>query len=343
MKTHKNLFQQVYSLENLYNSYLKAKKGKSNLTEVVKFDYNLEEELFNLQYELKSQTYKTGKYRHFIILEPKKRKISALPFRDRIVHHAVCSVINPIFEKKFIHDSYACRKQKGTHAGIVKIQSFIKKTDNNFYVLKCDVSKYFSSVDHKILKKLIREKIQDEKLLFLIDNIIDSSNEKISPNSFGKGIPIGNLTSQLFANIYLNKLDEHIKYELKIKYYIRYMDDFIIIHKSKKHLHHIKEQVKIFFTRIKLNLHPKKRNIFPIYLGVDFLGYVIFKEYRRVRKSTVKRFLIKIKIKIKLYDTDYISYEKLMESFNSWNAYLSHGNTYNLKRSLREKYFKNLA
>jgi len=396
MKTYKNLFQKVCEFENLYNAYLKARRGKCDSPEVLRFIYNLENELLKLQRKLKNQTYKTGKYRNFIIFEPKERKISALPFRDRIVHHAICSVIVPIFEEKFIYDSYACRKGKGTHAGADRIQKFIRESNNNCYALKCDVSKYFPSVNHEILKQLIREKIADKKLLQLLDKIIDSSESENSTSSYSgeqKGIPIGNLTSQLFANIYLNKLDEYVKYELKIKYYIRYMDDFIILHESKQELHKIKEKVILFFASMRLTLHPKKANIFPITSGIDFLGYRIFNNYRLVRKSTVKRFLKNVKRKLKKYDSGIINFDcedsntpvvldtsemqnisenqklkplnydptlknevliyrhlqkpfvfdKLMESFNSWESYMSYANSYALKKSLYERYFKNVA
>jgi RNA-directed DNA polymerase len=380
MKTYKNLFEEVCKFNNLYNSYLKAKKCKSNSLDVLKFGYNLENELFKLQEELKTQTFKTGKYRHFIIFEPKERKISALPFRDRIVHHAICAVIEPIFEKKFIYDSYACRKRKGTHAGVERLQKFIQNVkeldiksiiqdggslsmsrtevlehsqssknfevqksnanmkclfdSNKCYVLKCDVSKYFSSVNSEILKQIIREKISDKKLLYLLDTIIDSSQQ---------GIPIGNLTSQLFANIYLNKFDEYIKYELKIKYYIRYMDDFVMLHQSKTYLNEVKEKVKVFFLSMRLTLHPKKAVIFPLTLGVDFLGYRIFNDKKLVRKSTVKRFIKGVKVKIRKYDYGDMKFDKLMESFNSWNAYMSYADSYALKKDIQERYLKNVA
>lgn len=333
MKTHKNLFNKVCNYKTLYGAYLKARRGKNNLPEVIRFNYNLEEELSKIQEELQNQTYRTGKYRHFVIFEPKERKISALPFRDRIVHHAIHSVIEPIFEKKFIYDSYACRKAKGTHAGANKLQKFIRKVNNNYYILKCDVSKYFSSVNHEVLKKVIRKKIVDKKLLWLLDNIIDSAE---------KGIPIGNLTSQLFANIYLNELDEFIKYELRIKYYVRYMDDFVILYESKQYLHKLKEDIRLFFVSIKLTLHPKKANIFPVTLGIDFLGYRIFDNHRLIRKSTVKRFLTTVQRKIKNYDLENMNFDKLMESFNSWESYMSHANSYQLKNSLYQGYFKNV-
>jgi len=388
MKTHKNLFQEVCEIENLYSAYLKARKGKNHIAEVIEFTYNLESELLKLQKELISQTYKTGKYLHFIIFEPKERKISALPFRDRVVHHAICNIIEPIFDKSFIYDSYACRTGKGTHAGADRIQSFIRKVKSNYYVLKCDVSKYFPSVNHEILKKMIREKIADKNLLQLLDKIIDSPDleksdcqEQKTQNSLQKsessilyqtedncttkpncsspnllfednkescskqnhsGIPIGNLTSQLFANIYLNKLDEYVKYELRIKYYIRYMDDFIIIHESKQYLHEVKDKVISLFVSMRLTMHPKKANIFPIALGVDFLGYRIFNNHRLVRKSTVKRFLKNAKGKIKEYSKGYMDFDKLMESFNSWESYMDNGNSYNLKKDLYQENFKNV-
>jgi len=347
MKTYKNLFQEICKFENLYNAYLKARRGKNNTAEVILFTYNLEDELLKLQYELKNHTYRTGKYRHFTIFEPKERRISALPFRDRIVHHAICNVIEPLLEKGFIYDSFACRKGKGTHAGADRIQEFIRKA-KNCYALKCDISKYFPSVNHEILKQIIREKISDKELLQLLDEIVDSPDQEISDemqeaqNSEHKGLPIGNLTSQLFANLYLNKLDKYVKYELKMKYYIRYMDDFIIIHESKIFLHEIKEKVVLFLISIRLTMHPKKANVSPVSLGIDFLGYRIFDNHRLVRKSTVKRFLKGVKIKLKDYDANVISFDKLLESFNSWVAYMDYGNSYNLQKSLNERCFKNV-
>ena len=332
MKTHKNLFQEVCGLKNLHKAYLKARKGKSNIEEVARFTYKLEPELLALQKELKEGIYQEGKYRNFIIYEPKERLISALPFRDRVVHHAIYNVIEPIFDRSFIYDSYACRTGKGTHRGVDRVQIFLKKFKNS-YCLKCDISKYFLSVDHEVLKSAICKKIRDDKLIKLLNKIIDSVPE---------GIPIGNLTSQLFANIFLNQLDYFVKQELKVKYYIRYMDDFIILHESKQELHKIKLEIKIHLKKIKLKMHTKKNNIFPTNLGIDFLGYRIFNNYRLARKSTIKRFLFQIKIKIRKYNLNEIEFKKLMESFNSWYAYLNHGDTYNLKKDLFKRYFKNV-
>ncbi len=335
MKTQKNLFGQVCSFENLYESYLKARRGKNDSGEVLKFTYSLENNLITLQKELQNQTYKTGHYRHFTVFEPKKREISALPFRNRVVHHAICGVIEPIFEETFIFDSYACRKSKGTHAGANRLQGFLRKNTKGSFALKCDIKHYFPSVDHKTLKKMLRDKIADKKLLALLDHLVDSSGEE-------KGIPIGNLTSQLFANIYLNKLDRFAKQELKAKHYIRYMDDFVLLCSSKKQLQCWKGQIKQFLHSIKLEFSGKKTNVFPICRGIDFLGYRLFAFHRLIRKSTVKRFLQGIKAKIRHYLSKEISFEKLMESFNSWEAYLVHGNSHALKKSIYRGCFKNV-
>lgn len=332
MKTHKNLFGRICELENLYKAYLKARKGKNDMAEVIRFTYYLEQDLIELQSQLIDGTYNMGKYRNFKVYEPKERLISALPFRDRVVHHAIHNLIEPIFDKIFICDTYACRKGKGTHKGIKKLQGFLKKQKNR-YALKCDISKYFQSVDHDILKSIIRRKISDGKLLELLDKIIDS---------VPRGIPIGNLTSQLFANICLNEMDYFIKHELRVKCYIRYMDDFIILHESKQELHKIKAGIKFFLGKQNLLLHPKKAVVFPVTLGIDFLGYEVFGSHRLARKSTIKRFLRRIGVRIMKYNLQEMEFDKLMESFNSWNAYMDNADTHNLKTSLYSNYFKNI-
>jgi len=207
MKTYNNLFNKIYSFENLHLAYLKASRCKRYRDNVLEFSYNLEGNLLKLQKELLNQTYQHGKYREFIVKDLKKRHIKAAPFRDRVVHHALCNIIEPIFDKGFICDSYACRKDKGTHKAIKKTQIFLRSISDvkakkalleDTYCLQCDISKYFASIDHKILLNLIKKKIADKKVLWLIQGILDSSYD----NEPGKGIPIGNLTSQLFANIY---------------------------------------------------------------------------------------------------------------------------------------------
>lgn len=335
MKTYTRLFEKVCNFQNLHKAYLKARRGKNGIGEVARFTYHLEGELLKLQRELLSGTYRQGDYRNFVIHEPKRRLISAVPFRDRVVHHAICNIIEPIFEKRFIYDSYACRRGKGTHNGVERLQSFIRRFPES-YALQCDVRKYFPSVDHGVLKSIIRKKIADEKLLGLLDLVIDSPEGE-------KGIPIGNLTSQLFANIYLNELDYFAKHALRAKFYVRYMDDFVILHPSKTCLHETKARVETFLLgTLRLNLHPTKATVSPVRVGMDFLGYRIFVNHRLARKGTVKKFLRRSRHAIQLYQLGKIEFDKLAESFNSWEAYLSHADTHALKQSLYGRYFKNV-
>ncbi len=236
MKTYRHLFEKVCTFENLHESYLRARKGKRFKADVDSFSYNLERELVRLERELKDGSYQPGEYRQFMIREPKERLISAAPFRDRVVHHAIHQVIEPIFDTRFIHDSYACRVGKGTHAAVRRFRQFLR---HNRYVLKCDVQKYFPSVDHQILLALVRRRIKDERLMSLITQIVSHrppdplsdvpqwfpGDDIFAPLERRRGIPIGNLTSQFFANIYLHELDAYVKFQLREKYYIRYVDD----------------------------------------------------------------------------------------------------------------------
>ena len=345
MKTCKNLFDKICSFENLHLAYLKARKCKRYRSEILKFSYNLEENLLKLQEELINQTYQHGGYREFIVCDSKKRKIKAAPFRDRVVHHALCNIIEPIFDRGFIYDTYACRENKGTHRAIKRLEKFIKSVNSTLreremnlrapkiYCLQCDVSKYFDSIDHQILFSLLRKKIADPKALWLIKIIVESSNKEP-----GKGIPIGNLTSQLFANVYLNELDQFVKHQLRIKYYIRYMDDFLILHFNKKELHKIKNQIQMFLRdKLKLELHPKKADIFPVDRSVDFLGYRIFRNHRLLRKSSVKRFIKRVKIYRKRMENTLMTEEKFNQSLDSWLAYARFGNSWRLRQNLSEK------
>ncbi|MEW5898168.1 MAG: reverse transcriptase/maturase family protein, partial [Bacillota bacterium] len=221
MKTYSNLYPFVYDFANLYKAYLKARKGKRYQDKVLQFAAQLEDNLFAIQAELINHTYRTGRYRRFYVHDPKTRPVAALPFKDRVVQHALCNVIEPLFEKSFIYDSYACRKFKGTHAGANRVTEFLKSAQRKWgkvYCLKADIAQYFPSVNHRILKAIIRKKIACPDTLQLIDEIIDSGGGE------GRGLPIGNLTSQLWANVYLDQLDHFIKETLREKYYVRYMD-----------------------------------------------------------------------------------------------------------------------
>lgn len=339
MENHKELFEKVCSFENLHLAYLKARKHKRYRREILEFSYNLENNLLELMGDLKSQKYRHGGYRKFIVCDSKKREIKAASFRDRLVHHALCNIITAIFDKGFIYDSYVCRKNKGTHKAIKRLEHFLRSTEDVFagmaiYVLQCDVSKYFENIDHKILFELIAKKIKGRKILWLIKEIIESDNKEI-----GKGIPIGNLTSQLFANVYLNELDQFLKHSLKVKYCIRYMDDFLILDVDKNRLRDFKQVIQNFLrNRLKLQLHPKKANVFPAEKGIDFLGYRIFRNYKLLRKSTVRRFIKRMKIYGYMLGKRLITEEKIRNSLRSWLAYAEFGNSWRLLQKLNYVY-----
>jgi RNA-directed DNA polymerase len=327
LKKHSNLYEKICTYENIHSSYLSCRRSKRYNDYVLNFTWNLEEELEEIRKDLVQKTYKHGSYNSFILNDSKKREIKAAPFRDRIVHRAVYNVIEPIFDKTFIYDTYACRNGKGTHKAIKRLQKFLRVEETKqkpMYCLQCDISKYFQSIDHKILFSLIEKHIADKEVLWLIKEILDSEPE---------GIPIGNLTSQVFANLYLNEIDQYVKHNLQQKYFLRYMDDFLILSFSKKELHEIREKLHLFLKNdLKLKFHPKKANVYPVKKGVDFLGFLVFKDYRLLRKTTVCRF-----IKRTRKNKNKLSSERFDSSLQSWLAYAIFGNSWKLRKSLEKK------
>lgn len=336
MKTYNDLWESVTSFENLCKAFYKAKKGRSGNPEILYCFFNLEKKLFNIQEELLSQTYKTGKYRVFKVYEPKERIIKAVPFRDRIVHHALCNVVEPIFESRFIFDSFACRKRKGSHKGLKRVRHVIQNCfkGRDGYALKCDVKKYFPSVDHNKLKEIIKKRIKDENVIKVVNEIIDSDNSQFG---WCKGIPIGNLTSQLFANIYLNELDQFVKHKLRVRHYFRYVDDFLIFSESKQQLHVYKHEIKTFLKTICLTIPQEKTRIFKIKDGVDFVGYKIHPEFTRLRKSNIKKFSKRIKILKRLLSTNAIQKTRVEASMQSWFGHASHANAYKIVSLVMQK------
>ena len=252
-KTYRHLYDQITAFENLHRAYLQARRNKRYRSEVLGFSAHLEEELLRLQQELVAKSYRTGRYRRFMIREPKARLVAALPFRDRVVHHALCNVIGPILEATFINDSYACQAGKGTHAGADRLTQFLRQAQrehDEVWVLKGDIAQYFPSVDHDILWRLIGRKIKCSGTMWLIEGILDSWH---TDGRAGKGIPIGNLTSQLWANLYLNELDQFVKHGLKCQWYERYMDDWVVLDSSKKRLQAVGVDIADFLhERLKL-------------------------------------------------------------------------------------------
>lgn len=344
MKTYKHLFEKICSPDNLKSAFKKAKKGNGNRAYVKDFETNLDANLMKLKCELESLTYRPRPLRPFVIHDPKTRLISAPHFRDRVVHHALCNIIEPIFDRIFIHDSYASRKGRGTHAALRRFEMFKRRVscngrpvnrakDSNMvtgHALKADIRHYYASVNHGVMIRIIGRRIKDEKVLWLIRKILDSH----CPKNPGKGMPIGSLTSQLFANIYLSELDCFIKQRLRAKFYIRYMDDFIILHKSRGILLGWKGMISGFLRTIKLELHQEKSAVFPLHKGVSFLGYRIFFNYKLLKKGNLGVLEKKMEKFKKLFDRGEISHGKIMQSLEGWMAYARYGNTYNLRRRL---------
>lgn len=250
--------------------------------------------------ELKNKTYQHSDYTSFCITDPKSRHIHKACVRDRIVHHAIYRVLYPIFNPIFVDDSYSCRNKKGTHKAVKRLEKFSRIVSKNYtkpcWTLKCDIKKYFSSVNHQVLYDLIKRNLKDKQVLWLISEIISSFHSEIQRERerVKRGVPIGNLTSQLFANIYLNELDQFVKHRLKVKFYLRYCDDFVILENDLVELEKLIPEIKYFlYSKLKLELHPNKIIIRKLNQGIDFLGYVVLPHYRVLRTKTKRRMLKK--------------------------------------------------
>lgn len=326
MKRYGYLYEKIISFENLLLAFKKAYQGVGRKSYSLEYWGRLEQKLLKLQEELINQTYQPSNYRYFTIYKPKERNIAVADFRDRIVHHAIVNVLEPIYEKVFIYHSYATRKNKGTHKAIKTAQKYLR---TNFWYFKTDVKKYFNSIDHQILYSIITRNIKDSKLLKLIKNIIHNGGQQ------GKGLPIGNLTSQFFANIYLDQLDHYLKDKLGVKSYLRYMDDFVVFSDDKQYLKDLWEKIEAFLdSSLDLRLKPSASFINSRTNGLPFLGTRIFPGIIRVKKENLDRSINKIKTREKEYKRGEISEEKLQQSVNSIIAHLNNYNTYNLRKDI---------
>jgi len=347
MKTYKNLFPKICTFENLLDAARKARKGKRLRENVGRFYVNLENELITLQRELTQKTYRTGKYRTFTIYEPKKRMISAAPFRDRVMHHALCNIIEPLFEKKFIYDSYANRKGKGSHKAVEHYQRFCRHYK---YVLKCDIQKYFPAIDHEILKREIRRTIGCNDTLWLIDLIINGSNKQesvmenfstgdlFSPFERRRGLPIGNLTSQFFANVYLNPFDHFIKEQLQVRRYVRYVDDFVVFGESKDQLWKVKSEIEKYMETLHLRLHSNKCQVHRTKEGLRFLGFRVFPEYRLLPRQNIVRAHRRLKRLQKKYGAGEIELTDVQRALQGWNGHAIFADSHRLRTKIFEKY-----
>jgi RNA-directed DNA polymerase len=332
MKRYGNFFDRLVSFENLMLAARKAFRGKKERQTVAAFYFNLENEVIDLRNELTVGSYVPRGFRIFEIREPKVRKICSSDFRDRVVHHAICNLLEPIFERRLIYDTYACRTNKGSHVALRRCQEFTRQYD---YFLKCDIRKYFETIDHAVLKGLLRRILKDARLLSLLDQVIDHA---VPGNPPGKGLPIGNLTSQHFANLYLGELDHHLKERLRVKGYVRYMDDFICFADDKADLHRLLEEIRRFTREVlTLELKDKVVRIAPTTEGVPFLGFRVYSNLIRIQRANLVRFRKKLKKKEVAYQDGRLSQNELIESTNSMIAHLSHANATKLRRKDNER------
>jgi len=318
----------------LFLAWKEFRAGKRKKTDVLVFEKNLKENILKLHRELKDKTYKHSDYVSFYINDPKLRKINKATVQDRVLHHAIFRKLYPAFDKLFIFDSYSCRDEKGTHRAVNRLRKFAGKVSKNntktCFFLKCDVKKFFDSIDHGILMELIKKEIKDNDSLWLIEKIIKSFSA-----AENKGLPLGNITSQLFANIYLNELDKFIKHSLKVKYYIRYCDEFLIIDTNSTHLENLIPKVSDFVDKnLNLFLHPEKTIIKKYRQGVDFLGYVSFPRHRILRTKTKNRIINKIKSKLFLLKQDKLSGQSFNQTIQSYFGVLKHCNGHKIKEKI---------
>ncbi len=336
VKNKKIFFDSVASLEGLFLAWEGFKRGKESRLDVQKFFLNLESNIFELYEKVKNGTYQHSAYTSFFVCDPKLRNINKAEVADRVMHHLIVKHIEPLFERSFIFDSYSSRIGKGAHRGVKRLKSFCLKLTKNqtktAWALKGDIRKFFDSVDHNILIFMLRAKIKDEKLMDIIEKIICSYNTKP-----GKGIPLGNLTSQIFSNIYLDKLDQFMKRDLGIKYYLRYADDFVILDEKKERLENLVLVLKDFLENsLKLQLHPTKLTIRKIHHGIDFLGYIVYPTYIILRTKTKRRMFRKIAIKKKELEAGMISVESFNNTIQSYLGMLTHCRAERIRNQVEE-------
>lgn len=344
MKVYRNIFEQIISVENLFLAWDLFKGDKQKKSDVQLFERNVEQNLFQLHRTLRSKTYRHSPYTSFYVLDPKQRHIHKAEVRDRILHHAIFNILNPIFERTYIDTSFSCRVDKGTHKGVEAVTKMTRQVSRNrtrpCFVLKCDVQKFFFRIDHAILTTILKKVVRDEDALWLIGQVIDSF-ASIESNIFAiKGLPIGNLTSQLFANIYMNGFDHYVKHVLRVQHYARYTDDFVIVGESTAYLEGILPPIRSFLKeRLDLELHPKKTFIRPLHQGIDFLGYTIFPHHRLVRTKTRRRMFRKLRQKTLQYKAGKTSEESLDQSLQSYRGVLSHADTHELTEHLENQFW----
>ncbi len=330
MKSHLiHTYKDIISLENLIFAWGQFLVGKKSKPDVEEFGMRLMDNIISLQESLANKTYLHGGYYSFNITDPKPRHIHKASVRDRLLHHAVYRILYPFFDRTFIPDSYSCRLGKGTHRAMARFKSFSAQVSKNHtktvYVLKGDIRKFFASIDHEVLIKILKEYIPDQDILWLCENVIASF--RTNPER-AVGLPLGNLTSQLLGNVYMNVFDHWVKHHLKVKHYIRYADDFVFFSQDKKYLESLIPRIANFLTKeLRLTLHPDKVFIKTVASGVDFLGFIHFTDHRILRLTSKKRMFGKIQKNPE------------NETLQSYLGLLKYGNTFKLKQEVLNDYW----
>ncbi len=328
-----HIHHDTISVDNLLAAWREFLKIKRRRKDIERFALRLTDNILSLHRELVDKTYRHGSYKAFRINDPKPRDIHKASVRDRLLHHAIYRILYPYFDPKFIFDSYSCRKNKGTHRAINRFREYARKVSKNHtrttWVLRCDIRKFFANIDHAILENILKQRVGDEDIVQLLGEVVGSFHTKGSP---GVGLPLGNLTSQLLVNIYMNEFDHFVKRELKATHYIRYADDFVILHENKEYLEKLLPKIAEYLaTRLKLSLHPDKVFIKTIASGVDFLGWVLFPHHRVPRTSTKKRMFRNLDQK------------QTEATVASYLGLLSHGDTYGLAETVKRRFSRKQA
>jgi len=343
-RKHDNLFNDIACFPSLMAAAKRAIKGKRSKPGPAAFMANMEKEVLRLERELLEGSYRPGRYKIIEILDPKHRMVSAAPFRDRVVHHALCAVVEPIFERGFIFDSYANRIGKGTHRAVDRYEKF---RDRFGHVLRCDIYRYFPAIDHEILKRDIHRRVACERTLWLLDAIIDGSNPQepvhvhypgdglFTPHERRRGLPIGNLTSQFFANLYLDGLDHFCKEVLRAKGYVRYVDDFALFHDGPAVLGEWRERIADYLTGRRLKLHPRKTFIAPTVEPADFLGFVLLPGgQRRLPDDNVRRFRNRLRGLRDRWRAGTVPLDEIERRVKAWIAHAENADTWRLRHAI---------
>ena len=339
------LFEAVTDWDNLWRAFCLAARGKRRKGSAAAFEQQVADRLLALQEDLRARTYRPGAYRHFVIHEPKRRRISAAPFRDRVVHHALCQVIEPIFEAQFIADSYANRSGKGTHRAIARLQHYARR---HRYVLRADVVQHFPSLDHALLRGKLAREIDDADVLWLAGGILDSgagvlANE-YTPVYFPgddllaacrpRGLPIGNLTSQFWSNVHLNDFDWFVQRELGCSAYLRYVDDFALFSDDKKTLWEWKEAVIARLAHERLTIHAAQAQVLPTRCGIPWLGFVVHPTHRLLKRRNAVNFRRRFESNLDAYQAGLISFAELDAGVQGWINHVRYADTWGLRKHL---------